>query len=92
MQLTAEQFGVGQGAAIKDRVAFAARRHQISLGQYLEVVAHAGLANAENLRQFQNTERIVGQRAQYIQAQRIAAGLAQGRQLVAIVMANGRHA
>jgi hypothetical protein len=52
------------------------------------VVAHARLADVENLRQFQHAERIVGQRAQYVQAQRVATGLAQGGQLVAIVMAN----
>ncbi|MNL80544.1 hypothetical protein D3C87_2074280 [compost metagenome] len=55
-------------------------------------MAHAGLADAEDLRQFQYAERVVGQCAQNIQPQRIAAGLAQGRQLIAIVMANGRHA
>ncbi len=76
----------------QERVALAARRHQPGLGQHLEVVAHARLADGEDLRQLQHAERIVGQRAQDIQPQRITAGLAQGRQLVAIVMANGRHA
>ena len=88
VQLAAQQFGVGQGAAVENRIAFAAGRHQVGLGQHLEVVAHARLADGEDLRQFQHAERIVGQRAQDIQAQRIAAGLAQGRQLIAVVMAN----
>ena len=83
MQLAAQQIGVGQGATVENRIAFTTGRHQIGLGQNLEVMTHAGLADAEDLRQFQYAERIVGQRAQYIQPQRIAAGLAQGRQLIA---------
>ncbi|MNI45625.1 hypothetical protein D3C81_1315190 [compost metagenome] len=92
VQFAAQQIGVGQGATVENRVAFTAGCHQVGLGQYLEVMAHAGLADAEDLRQFQYAERVVGQCAQNIQPQRIAAGLAQGRQLIAIVMANGRHA
>ena len=92
VQLATQQIGVGQGATVENRVAFTAGRHQVGLGQYLEVVTHARLADAEDLRQFQYAKRIVGQCAQYIQSQRIAAGLAQGRQLIAIVMLNGRHA
>ncbi|MNE78969.1 hypothetical protein D3C80_1754180 [compost metagenome] len=55
-------------------------------------MAHARLTGAEDLRQFQHAERVVGQHAQYVQPQRIAAGLAQGGQFVAIVMADRGHA
>ncbi|MNR55054.1 hypothetical protein D3C85_1753590 [compost metagenome] len=41
VQFAAQQLGVGQGATVKNRVAFTAGRHQVGLGQYLEVVAHA---------------------------------------------------
>ncbi len=92
MQLAAQLLGMRQGAAIEDRVALAASCHQTGLGQHLEVMAHARLADAEDLCQLQYAKRIVGERAQYIQTQRIAAGLAQGGQFVAIVMLNGRHA
>ena len=88
MQFAAQLFGMGQGAAIKNRVAFAPGCNQPRLGQHLEVVAHAGLAGGENLRQLQHTKRIVGQRAQHIESQRIASSLAQGGELVAIVMAD----
>ena len=76
VQLAAQQVGVGQGAAIENRVAFAAGGHQVGLGQHFQVVAHAGLADGENLRQLQYAERIVGQCAQYVQAQRVASSLA----------------
>ncbi|MCY1427024.1 hypothetical protein D9M71_428540 [compost metagenome] len=92
MQCAAQRIAVGQGAAVEDRVAFAASRYQSGLGQHLQVVAHARLADVEDLRQFQHAERIVGQRAQYVQPQRIAAGLAQGGQFVAIVVADRGHA
>lgn len=46
------------------------------------MVAHARLAGGEDLRQLQHAERVVGQRAQDIQAQRVAGGLAQGGQFV----------
>ncbi len=76
MQLAAEQLGVGQGAAVKNRIAFAAGGHQVGLGQDLQVMAHARLADGEDLRQFQHAEGIVGQHPQDVQAQRIASGLA----------------
>ncbi|MCY1373674.1 hypothetical protein D3C81_947570 [compost metagenome] len=41
VQFAAQQFGVGQRATVENRVAFAARCHQVGLCQYLEVVAHA---------------------------------------------------
>jgi hypothetical protein len=50
------------------------------------------LAYSENLRQLQNPERIIGQRAQHIESQRIASGFAQGSQIVAVIMADCRHA
>ncbi|MCY1174326.1 hypothetical protein D9M73_145240 [compost metagenome] len=83
---------MGQGATVENRIAFTAGGDQVSLGQHLEVMTHARLADAEDLRQFQYAERIVGQSAQDIQAQGIAAGLAQGRQLITIVLANGGRA
>ena len=52
-----------QGAAVEHRVALAPGGHQAGLGQHLEVVAHARLADGEYLRQFQHAERVVGQRA-----------------------------
>ncbi|MNM83426.1 hypothetical protein D3C81_954870 [compost metagenome] len=91
MQLAAEAEAVGQGAAVEDRIAFAAGRHQSGLGQHLEVVAHARLADGEDLRQFQHAERIAGQCAQYVQAQRVAAGFAQGSQRIALLLADRRH-
>jgi hypothetical protein len=92
VQLTAELLAIGQGAAVEDRVAFAAGGDQAGLGQHFQVVAHARLADGENLRQFEHAEGIVGQGPQHIQPQRIAAGLAQGRQIVARFLANGRDA
>jgi hypothetical protein len=77
------QAAIGQGTSVEDRVAFAARGDQAGLGQDLEVVAHARLADGEDLRQFQHAERIVAQCAQHVEAQRITAGLAQGGELVA---------
>ena len=85
MQLAAEQVGVGQGAAVKNCIAFAARGYQVGLGQHLQMVAHAGLADGEDLRQFQYAEGIVGQRTQDVQAQRVPSGLAQGCQFIAVV-------
>ncbi|MNI94859.1 hypothetical protein D3C76_1684210 [compost metagenome] len=41
VQFAAQQFGMGQGATVKNRIAFAACCHQAGLGQDLEVVAHA---------------------------------------------------
>ncbi|MNT38134.1 hypothetical protein D3C72_1743170 [compost metagenome] len=78
VQATARLFVMGQGAAVEDRIALAAGGDQPGLGQNLQVVADPRLANGENLRQFQHAEGVVAQRAQDIQAQRIAAGLAQG--------------
>ena len=78
MQAAAQLFALSQGAAIEDRIAFAACGHQPSLRQDFQVMADAGLTRGENLRQLQYTERVVGQGAQNIQAQRITAGLAQG--------------
>jgi hypothetical protein len=92
VQLAAEAVGLGQGAAVEDRVAFAARRHQAGLGQHLQVVAHARLADGEDLRQLQHAERIVGQHPQHVQPQRVAAGLAQRGQLVAGIVADQGHA
>ncbi|MCY1352926.1 hypothetical protein D9M69_392510 [compost metagenome] len=86
VQHAADPLVLRQGAAVEDRVAFAAGGHQVRLGQHLEVMTHARLAGGEDLRQFQHAERVVGQRAQHVEAQRIAAGLAQGGQLVAVVM------
>ncbi|MNN46793.1 hypothetical protein D3C81_1611890 [compost metagenome] len=88
MQGAADPLVLRQGAAIEDRIAFAPRGHQSRLGQYLEVMAHAGLAGGEDLRQLQYAEGVVGQHPQHIQPQRVAAGLAQGGQLVAVVMAD----
>ncbi len=85
MQPAAKVVALGQGAAIEDRIAFSARRQQASLGQYLEVMADAGLSGGKNLRQLEHAERVAGQRAQYVQPQRIAAGLAQGGELIAVV-------
>ncbi|MNN11290.1 hypothetical protein D3C81_1242440 [compost metagenome] len=86
VQAAAQAQAVGQGAAIEDGIAFAAGRHQLCLGQDLEVMAHAGLADIEDLRQFQHAKRVAGQGAQYVQAQRVATGFAQGCQLVALLM------
>jgi len=91
VQFAAQQVGVGQGTTVENRIAFTTSRDEFGLGQYLEVMTHAGLADAKDLCQLQYAKRIVGQRAQYIQPQRIAAGLAQGRQLIAIVRSNGRR-
>lgn len=82
MQSAAGTLGMGQGAAVEDRIAFAARCHQAGLGQYLEVMAHPRLADGEDLRQFQHAERVIAQGAQNVQAQAIARGLAQGGQQV----------
>ncbi len=78
VQLAAGAVDQREAAQVEHRVAFAAGCQQPSLGKYLEVVAHAGLTDGEDLRQLQYTERIAGQRPQYVQAQRIATGLAQG--------------
>ena len=78
VQAAAELFVMGQGAAVENRIAFAPGGHQAGLGQHLEVVADAGLADGKDLRQFQHAEGVVAQGAQHIQAQRITAGLAQG--------------
>lgn len=91
MQFAAQAQAIGQGAAVKDRIAFATGRDQACLGQDLEVMAHARLANGEDLRQFQYAERIAGQGAQYVKAQRIAAGFAQGSQRIALLLADRRH-
>ncbi|MNE77297.1 hypothetical protein D3C80_1736000 [compost metagenome] len=56
VQAPAKAQAVGQGAAVEDGVAFAAGCHQLGLGQYLEVMAHAGLADVEDLRQFQHAK------------------------------------
>ncbi|MCY1436428.1 hypothetical protein D9M71_525540 [compost metagenome] len=89
MQPAADVAGIGQGAAVEDRIAFTPCRHQVSLGQHLQVMAHAGLADGEDLRQFQHAERIVAEYAQHIQPQRVAAGFAQGCQFVAVFRAEG---
>ena len=91
VQFAAKQFGMGQGASVENRIAFATGGHQVGLGQHLQMVAHAGLADGEDLRQLQYPERIVGQCAQYVQAQRIASGLAQGSQFIAVVRTQGGH-
>ncbi|MNN18264.1 hypothetical protein D3C81_1314700 [compost metagenome] len=83
VQAPTQAQAVGQGAAIENGVAFAARSHQLGLGQHLEVVAHAGLADVEDLRQFQHAKRVAGQRAQNIQTQLVTTGFAQGGQCVA---------
>jgi len=64
VQAAAQLFALSQGTAIENRIAFAAGGDQAGLGQDLEVVADAGLAGGENLRQFQYAERVVGQGAQ----------------------------
>ncbi|MDT4857304.1 hypothetical protein FQZ97_917240 [compost metagenome] len=86
VQGAADPLVLRQGAAIEDRIALTPGGHQARLGQYLEVMAHARLAGGEDLRQFQYAEGVVGQHPQHVQPQRIAAGLAQGGQLVAVVM------
>ncbi len=91
MQPAARQSSVGQGATVENRVAFTPRCNQIRLSQHLEVMAHAGLTNGKNLRQLKHAERIVGQHTQYVEPQGIAAGLAQCREVVACIMANGRY-
>ncbi|MCY1443895.1 hypothetical protein D9M71_603370 [compost metagenome] len=85
MQPATQAQAVGQGATVEDGVAFAAGRHQLGLGQYLQVVAHARLANVEDLRQFEHAERVVGQGAQHVQAQLVATGFAQGSQCFALL-------
>ncbi|MNE22279.1 hypothetical protein D3C80_1154810 [compost metagenome] len=85
VQPTAQAQAVGQGAAVEDGIALAAGRHQLGLGQYLQVVAHARLAHVEDLRQLQHAERVVGQGAQYVQAQLVATGFAQGCQCFALL-------
>ncbi|MNE27527.1 hypothetical protein D3C80_1209400 [compost metagenome] len=61
MQLATQAQAIGQGATIEDRIAFAAGCHQSGLGQHLEVVAHARLADGEDLRQLQHAKRVAGQ-------------------------------
>ncbi|MNP48452.1 hypothetical protein D3C76_1425750 [compost metagenome] len=85
MQPTTQAQAVGQCAAIEDGVTFAAGCHQLGLGQHLQVVAHARLADVEDLRQLQHAERVVGQGAQYVQAQLVATGFAQGSQCFALL-------
>ena len=92
VQRAAGAFGQGQRTSVEDRVAFAARRHQPGLGQHLEVVAHARLADGEDLRQLQHAERIVGQGAQHVQSQRVASRLAQRGERVVVVWSYRRHA
>src|SRR5690606_27917023 len=92
MQRTAEAVVLRQRTAIENRIAFAPRRDKAGLGQHLEVMADAGLADGEDLRQFQYTERIAAEHPQHVQAQRIAAGLAQRGELVAVVETNLGHA
>ncbi|CAM5532574.1 hypothetical protein SSTU70S_04029 [Stutzerimonas stutzeri] len=83
VQFAAEAVALRQVAPVEDRVAFAAGGQQAGLGQHLQMVTHAGLADGEDLRQFQYAERVAGQRPQHVQAQRIAAGLAQGGERIA---------
>ncbi|MNH32521.1 hypothetical protein D3C79_929730 [compost metagenome] len=83
VQAAAQAVAVGQGPAVENRIAFAARSHQLGLGQNLEVMAHARLPDVENLCQLQDAERVAGQGAQDIQAQFVATGFAQGCQCVA---------
>ncbi|MCY1181876.1 hypothetical protein D9M73_224080 [compost metagenome] len=85
MQPPPQAQAIGQGTAVEDGVAFAAGCHEVGLSQHLEMMAHARLADVEDLRQLQHAERVVGQGAQYVQAQRIATGFAQGGQCFALL-------
>src|SRR5690606_26239907 len=48
------------------------------------MMAHTRLADGKDLCQFQHAKRIVGQRAQHIQTQRITASLAESGELVVV--------
>ncbi|MCY1430693.1 hypothetical protein D9M71_466440 [compost metagenome] len=61
MQPAAQAQAIGEGATIENRIAFAPGCYQPGLGQHLEVVAHAGLADGEDLRQLQHAKRVAGQ-------------------------------
>ena len=58
---------LGQAPAVEDRVAFPPFLYQSALGQYLQVVAHAGLFHGHDVAQLQHPEAVLAQHLQHLQ-------------------------
>ena len=71
-------------ASIEEAVAFAPGDNQLCTGEDFQVMAQRGLAGIEQVTQLSDTVGIVAQHPQYLQAQAVGTGLAQGEQRVGI--------